>query len=514
MTGRKEYTYCCISTFIWGMVAHAYVFFNNCLSHDWLNAFYATETEELWKVELGRFMVPIYRYIIRDSIALPWLIGLIAMFFLSMAIYIIIRLFDVKSKVVIALVSGIMVTNITVTAQCATYLYELDFNMLSLVLALLGVYIWHNYDKTLGYLLCILCFVASMGIYQSYISAAVILMLFLLIMMLIKEIHIKQVVKKGIYGVTTLGISCICYYVTSKLACQICGVELQSRTDVLNLDNTSIVTELIKLFVGTYKHFIEYIQHDVYDHWFVIAIILYILVTSIYISFMIIKGLAYKHIAYIPMYIILVLLMPFGADAIFFLVQGGTVHDLMTYSIWLLATFFVIGVYKIAKCEKYKIKGIKIIKVLGIVLLCMFLWQNIIISNTAYLKKNMEYEATLSVMTRVVEEMEETDGYIYGETPVAFIGKIDCIEQVDGFEKISAITGLRAKDAISQDTSTYFYNAYKAYFDYVLQYKLNFCRDYEHEQLKTFEIVKSMPTFPSEGSIGFVDNILVVKMGN
>lgn len=40
-----------------------------------------------------------------------------------------------------------------------------------------------------------------------------------------------------------------------------------------------------------------------------------------------------------------------------------------------------------------------------------------IYANQMYLKKDLEYDATLSVMTRVVDRIEQVEGYIPGETP-------------------------------------------------------------------------------------------------
>ena len=47
-----------------------------------------------------------------------------------------------------------------------------------------------------------------------------------------------------------------------------------------------------------------------------------------------------------------------------------------------------------------------------------------IYANQIYLKKDLEYDTTLSVMTRVVDRIEQVEGYIPGETPVKFLGDI------------------------------------------------------------------------------------------
>ena len=73
---QASFRYSLLSALIWGLAAHAYAFFHDFFSHDALNAMVATPVEEHWKIELGRFLFPLYRTIIRNSLALPWIIGL------------------------------------------------------------------------------------------------------------------------------------------------------------------------------------------------------------------------------------------------------------------------------------------------------------------------------------------------------------------------------------------------------------------------------------------------------
>ena len=49
---------------------------------------------------------------------------------------------------------------------------------------------------------------------------------------------------------------------------------------------------------------------------------------------------------------------------------------------------------------------------------------NIIYANQIYLKKELEYQSTLSVMTGLTERLESTPGYIPGETSVSFLGSL------------------------------------------------------------------------------------------
>ena len=116
-------------------------------------------------------------------------------------------------------------------------------------------------------------------------------------------------------------------------------------------------------------------------------------------------------------------------------------------------------------------------------------------------------------MTRVVAEMEEFEEYEMGTTPIAFVGVHNPYTGGEGFERYYNITGSIKDNSISLDTSTYYYNTYKAYFKYVMNYPINICSDEDTVAVRNNPVVQGMPAFPADGSIQFVDGIMVVKMG-
>ena len=69
-----------------------------------------------------------------------------------------------------------------------------------------------------------------------------------------------------------------------------------------------------------------------------------------------------------------------------------------------------------------------------------------------------------------------------------------------------------SKTAIPADTSLYYYNVYKTYFDYVLNYPINLCSDEVHAELVNDPRVQALPSFPDQNAIQMIDGVLVVKM--
>lgn len=133
---------CIFVTLIWGMVAHGYMFFHNAFSHDSLIEL-AGSTSNI-AFGLGRFFVPIYRQLIGENIIMPWLVGIESLCWIAISVFFITQIFDINSRFLLVLVSGICVVNQTVISTAATYINILDTNMFALLMAVLTVFIWQK----------------------------------------------------------------------------------------------------------------------------------------------------------------------------------------------------------------------------------------------------------------------------------------------------------------------------------------------------------------------------------
>ena len=205
--------------------------------------------------------------------------------------------------------------------------------------------------------------------------------------------------------------------------------------------------------------------------------------------------------------ILLVILLPFGMNAATFL--SGTGHDLMYYAVWFAYFFGLILLEKFGEddVEKYKMKDMRLQKSLTFILLGCILWNNVVVANTIYMKKDIEYDSELSKMTRVVSKIEEVQGYVEHLTPVAFIGTESDKKTLPGFEKYASITGTWLSTPI---TSSYLY---ERDINYVLNEDMVFCDEDVRQRLLKDARVIDMPEFPSSGSIQMIDGIIVIKMG-
>lgn len=127
-------------------------------------------------------------------------------------------------------------------------------------------------------------------------------------------------------------------------------------------------------------------------------------------------------------------------------------------------------------------------------------------ANAAYVKKDLENSATLSVITDVSRLIHDTDGYTAGETEVAFVGNYNGGAKLSGFEELYGMFGSTYNLATPTGTSV------ERYYRFVLNERLNSC--YPTEKILKSSDFAAMPCYPGRGCVGYVDGVLIVKFSS
>ncbi len=192
-------------------------------------------------------------------------------------------------------------------------------------------------------------------------------------------------------------------------------------------------------------------------------------------------------------------LLPLGMN-ISHVLDGGMTHDLMYYAAFLIYLLAILLVEWYVKSFDGKKVLPNLCYIVTVFSLSIILVTNVQTANTAYIKKDLERQATLSVMTTVNADINRTEGYVVGETEVKFIGSPQTgVYEI--FPNILKITGLGSKSQITYEETYY------SYYKYILQTPLN----QSYEEIPK-EITDEMPVFPKDGYIKWYDGILIVKM--
>lgn len=148
------------------LLAHGFAFTNLFPNHDSTVLVYDAQ----WTMYvLGRWAQNFYFPLVRGKIAAPWLIGAFSTVYLALTGYIIARLLHLRRWSAV-LLTGLLGTCASVTAQLATYTYETDAYMLAMLLACTAVWCTEKLPRVWGMICAAGCLCVSLALYQSYIQ--------------------------------------------------------------------------------------------------------------------------------------------------------------------------------------------------------------------------------------------------------------------------------------------------------------------------------------------------------
>ena len=113
-------------------------YFNANFSHDAL--YQLTADDDLWQVSLGRFLQPVWR-LVRGDVSAPWLLGALSLVCIALAARLVIELMGMRRPLWKVLTCALMTVSQTVTMLNATYGPWVDAFMLSMLLAVVSVWL-------------------------------------------------------------------------------------------------------------------------------------------------------------------------------------------------------------------------------------------------------------------------------------------------------------------------------------------------------------------------------------
>ena len=135
--------------------------------------------------------------------------------------------------------------------------------------------------------------------------------------------------------------------------------------------------------------------------------------------------------------LVLFLLFPFGINVVYFISKGmeHTLNDLLLWP--------ALSVGGAVSAGAPPQQGTKDLRYAAYAAMGLGIWCNVIYANQSYLKVALEEKATDALMVRVVGHLEQTEGYVPGETPIAVVGLLPTsplYKTMDGFEDVRGRT--------------------------------------------------------------------------
>ena len=489
------------SVLIFSATAHLYRYVNSAFNSDSLGIFRGG-ADMLSQIGRGRWLQPVYLYV-RGMISAPFLIGLMAALYLSLSILLMVKTLEITNRKSIVAICGLLSVAPAITISNASFVPWTDVFMLSLFFSMVSAYCMTAASVKHRYLIAIVFLILSLALYQAYVDACMLVCLYWLLRRSILGEDSRSVIKSAAIMALIFVVSFVLYYGSFWLACSVFSVEAsQKYNSVASATILSGDFRLFSLIRQEYKIVFRNIIRPKTFHSTIAGCIhaLLLLVSAV----LLFPSVREKKTWRIVMILLLVMLCPLASYFIYLLF--GNESDLLVFPLSMLCLGVGMLFELVPSGFNERLK--KMLFKTSYFFAGVLIFFGIVYSNQLYVKKDVEEQETLSLMTRVLYRMEETEGYVPGRTRVALIGSLQdsdaCVKK----------PGYASGGTADYEISIAYYNNYRMYLTNIMGYPINLVDLNEAEKIGLQQTVMDMPAFPYPGCTMMVGETLVVKLSD
>ncbi len=462
-----------------------------------------------WEASLGRWLLPVIDTL-HFGLHLDPMTSLLTLSAFVIGFILILDLFEVKN-LFIALVSMSVFLSSTLVSIILSYRFTSFSYGLSFLLAVLAVYISVKMNSfTIKILMSALFICFFMALYQAFLAVYGLLILFYIIFLITKgDCDFKKILSFIILTFECSIPGIIIYAFTLAVSLKNRHIALSSYHGANSSGTADTLANLPKAMINAYSLFFNYYFNpdkfnfrlnalqDLKILWLGFVIILFVLIfTGIHVF----KETKKDHRMFI-LYCIVVLLLPIACNAALVIAPNA---DFSLQTTAGLSVFFSISILLLDN-EYLKIN--KIISIIIGIISFILLYGGILqiqIDQNAMLEGR---KATEVMALEILDDLK--DQGFYGST-LFFVGRPadngsfvvnPNYNKANSYAKIGAFS--LGKDCMKLSYHS-FYNVY-------LHVPLNVSNKM-YEDLASLDVVKSMPSYPNDGYIMPVDDVVVVKL--
>ncbi|WP_027703158.1 glucosyltransferase domain-containing protein [Metaclostridioides mangenotii] len=328
----RNVIYCFLSSIFFGLLSYSYFFTNNLNNYDNISstpAGYGTGASS------GRWFLSVFGDFVEQhwgNYNIPFFNGLLLILILGASSCILIRMFKVKNKWLCALIGAITVVFPPI-ASAMIFSYTIGYYAIAIFFVAFGIFMIKDF-KFIGFILGVLLFSFSLGIYQAYYPLCASIFLLLLIKMCLdSETTGKQIVLTGIKFLLSLAIGYLLYKLFLEYHLHANNVGLSSYKGVdqmgkvdISLLPMQIVVILKSVLKLTFKDYLSISGTKIVQHSFLVMYIINCIAIILHIKNQKFnKGLAFK----LLLMAIFILLLPIAMNFIVVMVPNGYVYTIM-----------------------------------------------------------------------------------------------------------------------------------------------------------------------------------------
>ena len=489
-----------LSAFLIGLMIHMPVMLSDIPNHDGLSSMYFDQN----MITSGRWFLSVACGF-SSYFTLPWIIRLLGLFFLGLTAAVLVELLDMKSPVMVVLSGGLLVAFPALSSTFA-YVFTLDGYMLALFLAVLSVYLTKQYK--MGFLAGAVALAFSMGAYQAYLSFAVLLCLYMVLLICLTEKSVKEKLGEMLRYLLMGGIGMALYYGILQALLLIQGKELDTYQGIHSMGS---LEKLVQSVGRMYQDFAGFtlkggvLYNSVYS--FGALVVLGVAVLIALVLLMKEKKL-WKNPWFFVIIVGAAVMLPVATNLIVVVSPNVNYHLLMRYQwvVYLLVALSVIDRFADPSGGRAASFG----RVSACVAACVLLFHYGVSDNIAYSNLEKKYEKTYSYCLRLLDRIEQTPGY-YPGIPIAMIGVVG-----DEQYPVTDISGKVTAPMIGMNGDYLVYTGanYQAFMKYYLGATLNILGPEIMEEGYYRQEYVEMDSFPGADSIRILDGVMYIKTEN
>ncbi len=497
---KRDWTFTFLSTFILGMLIHVYKFTNTLINHDGVYNYYSNQNI----VGSGRWFLSIACGM-SSYFDLPWINGLFSIIFIALTTVIIVDIFEIKNKFLMVLISGLMVA---FPGIIETFYFEFtaDGYMMAMLFAALSVRLslfgdnkkWHKVIA--AGMICLSC-----GIYQAYVSFAMVLALCYFATELLEQAYTLPEYLRWIKSQIIIYICGLAsYFVIWKVCMFVQNVQANAYQGINEVGRLS-VSLIVSAIINTFRTWFCFIfEWNVFKHgWTLYGVlnVIFLLLALGVLFVAIKKSKLYKQKIQFVFFVLCIFLMPFASCIWYFTSASVVYRPMMLQSICVIYVWIAL-LFDRWVAEKWS--------TFAGVLMLLIVFNNGIQANVAYYHLDKCYEYSYAIGLEMMSRIHLLDN---GELEhIAVVGNIAgevCLGG-DAYEE----SRLQLLGQLLENNLLFDQEHTVLFLSNTFRLELPAVSSDELQLLEKSEKVKEMTCWPDAGSVKVIDNTIVIKLSD
>lgn len=496
-----------------GALVHGFGFFNKFINEDSLFHFHDSLA---YLYQSGRWMLVSLQFV-RGFYVAPWIIGVFAVFYLAIAVTLVISILDIKNRLHCVAISALIVT-FPAWANQFMYDFMADAYPAAMLLAALAIYVSKKYK--FGFLVGAFCLMLSLALYQSFLAFAIGLALMAVIRFILEGSRDTKAIL--LYGGKFLlcgVLGLILYVISVRISLRITGGSLFAYQG-MDAIGTFSMGDLPRLLIDAYDIFFRSFRPtgtDVVNQIYIsfgrglLYATVFLLMAYLFVKRVIVDRL-YQHVPAFLILLACLLFLPLGLNVTVITAPTAEFHSLMTnpFVLGVVLLFVFLDVDQIPREAKEKRRGVSL-ALIALVATILISGSYMRQTSSFYFVQHIQYESSFAFYNRMLARIEGAEGYepgmpvaLIGEAPFPYIGDAETL--ISERWQIVGFSGRRPAVGLGEwFKSVNFIQNY-------LGVQIVPATEEEITRVVESELFAEMPLYPRYGSVAVIDGVLVVKL--